>query len=78
MWPIIQSGLSSCPGVIFSIRVRLEEIGAIHIMNVSLSASWRQEVCISYSSARQRGSDAMNSCSFFLAVRTLVIHRIQG
>jgi hypothetical protein len=60
--PSIWDGASSCPGVIV---VGMGD-GGRQAMKVSLSASWRQELCMSYSSVRLNGSDAVSFWSSFL------------
>lgn len=60
--PIMRSGASSFSGVnflsgAFAIGAAL---GAVQMINVSLSASCRQDSCIEYSSHSVRGSDAVS------------------
>lgn len=66
--PIMREGASSCFGVIV-VEAVAGEVGGRQAMKVSLSGSWRQDRCMSYSSGRLRGSEAVRAWSsfFFLA-----------
>jgi hypothetical protein len=61
MSPSIWGAASSCFGVMV---VGVDE-GGRQAMKVSLSESWRQDRCMSYSSGRLRGSEAVSSWSSF-------------